>query len=226
MKKINRIVIYLIGIFCLALGAVLAINTKLGVSAVSALPFNVSQVLNMGVGTASAIIYILYVVIQIIILKKEFKSIQLLQIVFAILLGQAINILATIIVLDAENMWIKLVIFVLSLLSTSLGIFLTISAKIVPVSPDGLVQVVSTKLKKDFATIKIYFDCVSVGLGAVITLVMGQGIGGIGIGTILAAILVGKIIHLMNKYLKTGLENLIFDIEEIQIKSVKESVIN
>ncbi|WP_196000164.1 hypothetical protein [Clostridium sp. 1001271B_151109_B4] len=88
MKNINRIVIYICGIFLLVLGGVLAIKSNLGESPVSSLSLSISKVSSISLGTAAAILFTIYVGIQIIILRKDFKVIQLLQIIFAILFGQ------------------------------------------------------------------------------------------------------------------------------------------
>ena len=91
MKSINRIIIYICGIFLLALGGVLAIKSNLGASPVSSLPLSISKVSSISLGTAAAILFTIYVGMQIILLKRDFKMIQLLQIVFAILFGQIMN---------------------------------------------------------------------------------------------------------------------------------------
>ena len=98
MKSINRIIIYICGIFLLALGGVLAIKSNLGASPVSSLPLSISKVSSISLGTAAAILFTIYVGMQIILLKRDFKMIQLLQIVFAILFGQIMNFFNLIII--------------------------------------------------------------------------------------------------------------------------------
>ena len=86
MKNANRIAIYICGIFLLALGGVLAIKSNLGASPVSSLPLSISKVTSISLGRAAAILFIIYVGIQILILRRDFKIVQLLQIIFAIFL--------------------------------------------------------------------------------------------------------------------------------------------
>lgn len=215
MKKINRFIIYLVGIVFLALGSVLGVKSTLGVSTVSALPLNISMLTNMSMGTASTLIFIFFIIIQIIILKKEFKVIQLTQIIASIIFGQLINILNSIININIENIALKILVFVGALLCTSIGIVFTISVKLVPLPPDGLLQVISTKFNKEFGKLKISFDCVNVGIAVALTAVFGLGIGGVGIGTIIAAIVTGKIIAIINKAIGKELELLIFIKDEI-----------
>lgn len=212
MKQLNRVVIYVMGIFLLALGSVLAIKSNLGASPVSSLPLSISNVSALSLGTASTILFSVYVVIQIILLGKEFKMMQLLQIVFAVLFGQIINFLNSSINLSIDNFYIRAVVCVISFFVTAIGVVLTITANIVPVAPDGLTQVISKKVKIDFGKAKIYFDSIVVLLSILILVFNGQTLEGIGVGTILSAMLVGRIVFLINKHYKSKIEKVIFSI--------------
>ena len=211
MKSINRIIIYICGIFLLALGGVLAIKSNLGASPVSSLPLSISKVSSISLGTAAAILFTIYVGMQIILLKRDFKMIQLLQIVFAILFGQIMNFFNLIININVDSFYIRIFICILSFFITSLGIVFTITADIVPVAPDGLSQAISKKARIDFGKAKIYFDCVIVILSGSILLFNGKGLDGLGIGTILSALLVGRIVAYINKNLKHRIEYICFD---------------
>ena len=210
MKNLKRVIIYICGIFTLALGGILAIKSDLGASPVSALPLSISRVSGLSLGTATIVLFIFYVIIQIILLRKNFKKIQLLQIVFAILFGQIMNFFNLIININVDKFYIKIAICLLSFFITALGVFITITANIVPVAPDGVVQVISLKKKIDFGKAKNYFDCIVVVLSVVLLLVNRKNLEGLGIGTVLSAILVGRIVFIINKYFKESLENVIF----------------
>lgn len=211
MKNINRIVIYICGIFLLALGGVLAIKSNLGASPISSLPLSISKVSRISLGTAAAILFTIYVGIQILILKKDFKKIQLLQIVFAILFGQIMNFFNIIININIDNFYSRIFICILSFFITAFGVVFTITANIVPVAPDGLAQVISKKARIDFGKAKIYFDCIVVILSVSILLVNSKGLDGLGIGTILSALLVGRIVAYINKNFKHKIEYICFD---------------
>ncbi|MBD7914377.1 hypothetical protein H9660_04395 [Clostridium sp. Sa3CUN1] len=210
MKNLNRIIFYIIGLFLLALGSVLAIKSKLGVSPISSIPFSLTKVSNISLGVASTILFIFYVIIQMIILKRDFKKIQLLQIIFAVVFGQLVNFFNIIININLENYFMRVILVILSFFITAMGVFLTITSNIVPVAPDGLTKVISTKVNKEFGKVKIYFDCVVVSLAVLILLFSGKNLDGIGIGTVLSAILVGRIVLIINKMFKEKVENIIF----------------
>ena len=64
---------------------------------------------------------------------------------------------------------------------------------------DGLVQALSQKYNAPFGKIKIYFDSIVVILSCSLMLCVKGGIEGIGIGTILSAFTVGKMISYFSK---------------------------
>lgn len=210
MKHLNRVVFYILGIFLISLGSVLAIKSKLGVSPINSLPFSLTKISNISLGVASTMLFIVYVIIQIIILKKDFDKIQLLQIIFAILFGQLVNFFNTIININLESYTIRIILCIGSLFITAIGVFLTITANIVPVAPDGLTNVISIKRNKDFGKIKIYFDCTIVTLSALLLIFSGKSLEGIGVGTLLAAIFVGRIVFFINKNFKENFQKIFF----------------
>lgn len=212
MKYLIRGFMYIFGIFLLALGGVLAIKSNLGASPISSLPLSISSVSSLTLGTAATVVFIIYVGIQIIILRKEFKLIQLFQIVFAVLFGQLMNFFNLIININVENFYIRIFICLLSFFITAFGVVFTITANIVPIAPDGLTQVISKKTKIDFGKAKVYFDCIVVLLSVVILLLNHKSLSALGIGTVLSAVLVGRIVFVINKKLKSKLENIIFTV--------------
>ena len=201
MKNANRIAIYICGIFLLALGGVLAIKSNLGASPVSSLPLSISKVTSISLGRAAAILFIIYVGIQILILRRDFKIVQLLQIIFAILFGQIMNFFNAIININVDSFYIRIVICILSFFITAFGVTFTITANIVPVAPDGLAQVISKKAKIEFGKAKIYFDCVVVALSVGILLINNKGLDGLGIGTIVAAFTMGKMVSITGSWI-------------------------
>ena len=70
MKFVKRIVIYLAGLFFVALGVAFSVNSNLGVSPVNSLPYVVSRILGKDLGTCVTVIFIGYILIQILLLRK------------------------------------------------------------------------------------------------------------------------------------------------------------
>ena len=81
-----RLGIYTLGLLILAFGIALAVNCELGVSPVSSLPYVVSLIFNVSLGTCTTIVYATYVLLQMVLLRK-FQPALLLQLVFSTIFG-------------------------------------------------------------------------------------------------------------------------------------------
>ena len=86
-----RVGIYCIGLLILAFGITLSVNSNLGVSPVSSLPYVVSRILNVSLGTCTTIVYALYVLFQMVLNGKKFQPELLLQLVFSTLFGYFVD---------------------------------------------------------------------------------------------------------------------------------------
>lgn len=76
---------------------------------------------------------------------------------------------------------------------TALGVTLGVSARLVPVAPDGMVQTLSQVFHCEFGKAKYFFDGSCVCIALVYGLVRTGAVVGIGIGTVAAALLAGGI---------------------------------
>lgn len=199
MRVLNRLIIYILGIFFIALGGVIAIKSKLGVSPISSLPFSINRVTGISIGVASVVLFCIYVLIQIILLKKDYKKIQLLQIVFAVVFGKAVDLLNNTINLQVNNFGIKIILCLLSVIIIAVGIVMTLKADIVPLAPEGLAKAISTKFNIEFGKVKMRLDCVVVSTAVIVLLVGGKNLEGVGIGTIISAVMVGKCVQIINR---------------------------
>ncbi|WP_221701525.1 DUF6198 family protein [Clostridium sp. K12(2020)] len=113
-------------------------------------------------------------------------------------------------IINVENFYIRILICILSFFITAFGVIFTITANIMPVAPDRLAQAISKKANIDFGKAKIYFDCVVVALSIAILILNNKGLDGLGIGTILSALLVGRIVAYINKKMKQKIESICF----------------
>ena len=94
MKKNNwiaRVIVYALGLLILAFGVAFSVNSNLGVSPANSFPYVVSLILNQKMGTCVTVIFISYILLQILILRKEFQWINLTQILFSTLFGKFVD---------------------------------------------------------------------------------------------------------------------------------------
>ena len=73
----------------------------------------------------------------------------------------------------------------------AVGIFFYLPPNLMPLAGEGAMQAVSQITGMDFSKVKIGFDCTMVAISLTICLFVIRSLGSVGIGTILAAVLVG-----------------------------------
>ena len=102
---------------------------------------------------------------------------------------------------------IRLFVLALALVLTGIGAALSLNMRIVPNPGDGIVQAIADCIHKSVGFTKNCVDMICVALTVIICLISGK-LYGIGIGTIIAMIAVGRIIVLFNHFTKEKLVRL------------------
>ena len=192
---IKRIFFYLVGLFLVALGISISIRSNLGVSALNSLPYVLSVILHINMGIIVAIVFSLYVVFQILILRRAFKPVQLLQFVVSLLFGYFVAFCNTLVAwITPTHYLMSIGLTASSVIIMGIGVTIYLSAEIVPLSAEGLVLVISQKLGKKFHTCKLGFDITLVLLSVAASLLGLKRLVGVREGTVIAAVFLGPII--------------------------------
>ena len=79
------------------------------------------------------------------------------------------------------------------------GIFLYLPADVMPLAGEGIMKAISDTTHIEFFKVKIAFDVSMVAISTVVCLIMIHGLGSVGIGTIIAALLVGTALGVITK---------------------------
>ena len=195
-----RLGIYTLGLLILAFGIALAVNCELGVSPVSSLPYVVSLIFNVSLGTCTTIVYATYVLLQMVLLRK-FQPALLLQLVFSTIFGWFVD-WAKYVLGDfcLPTYFGQLAMLAASIVLIGFSLVLYIDVKLAPMPAEGLVGCLADKLGRPFSQMKTAFDCTSVLVAAVLSLVFLGGLVGIREGTVLTALLVGKMMGVLRKF--------------------------
>lgn len=199
---LRRSLIYILGSFILAMGIAFTVKADLGLSPINTLPFAVSCVTGADFGFMVTVVYSNFVLVQILILKRDFMLKNLLQIVISILFGFFVSLSENILFLvTAQNYPVRLFFLALGLFLIGLGIMLYLAADLVPQPPEGLLLAIQKKSGWKFSNIKIGFDCTILIIALLFALLSGAGLAGIREGTLISALTLGKIIALFSKLL-------------------------
>lgn len=211
VQFVIRILIYCFALLLMALGVALSVNSNLGVSPVNSLPYVVSRILNVQMGTCVTVIFCFYILLQWIILRKEFQIVQLLQIVFSTIFGYFVDFAKALVGTFALPGYLgQLTMLAASIVLIALGVLLYMDAQLVPMPMEGLASTIAKKLNKPFPTMKMAVDCLAVIIGIVLSFAFLGKLDGIREGTIITAVLVGKLIAVFRKPISPIIKKICF----------------
>ncbi len=206
-----RVGVYCLGLLLLAFGVAISVNSNLGVSPVNSLPYVISRILDVQLGSCVTVVFCSYIALQVLILGREFQIVNLLQILFSTLFGYFVDFAKLCVGDFAIPTYAgKLVMLAVSIVFIALGILLYLEAELVPMPMEGLTGCIAKKLGKPFPTMKTVVDCVVVGTGLVLCLVFLGRLDGIREGTVITAVITGKVIALLRRPLSPVVRKLCF----------------
>ena len=207
-----RLVAYLGGLFIMTAGIAVSVKSNLGVSPVSSIPYTITCVFGMEMGNATILFHVVLVLLQILLLRKNFKWINLCQVVVGIIFGKFTTLCNSLVALlpSTDNMLIRLGMMLISVVLIAVGIFFYLPANIMPLAGEGAMQAVSTITGIVFPKVKIGFDCSMVIISLVTCLIAIHSVGSVGIGTVMAAVQVGFVLGLVTKAFGTWRDHLYY----------------
>lgn len=201
----KRYITFIIGLFISALGVAITKKGELGVSPIS----SVANVMSfrfpvLTLGNWLIVWNGILILGQILILRKKFQWIQLLQIPVSFLFGYFTDFGMWLLSFFPANVYVlRLALVVLGTAVLGLGISLAFQANVIMNSGEAFVKAVSDTIKKDFGNVKIVFDVSCVVFSILLSLLFFDfKIVGTREGTIIAALLTGISVKLFNKLLK------------------------
>lgn len=213
-KKRLRILVYVVGMFILALGLTLNTKANLGVSPIISVPYSISQITGLNFGDLTFVVYAIFVIVQIIIhiRLKNHKRIasDILQVPLSLIFTRLLNIF-TVYIPTSQNLGTRFIILTFAIICTGIGAAMSLSMQIVPNPGDGIVQALAERFDKSVGIAKNLFDCLNLSITLCISLFIAHQIVGVGIGTVIAVVGVGRVIALFHHIFESKIEYLIFD---------------
>ncbi len=203
LVSIQQIIAYIVGLTCVSIGIAFSIESNLGVSPVSTTPYVINLATAIDIGVCTFLVQSAFLVFQLILLGKDFKATNLLQLVgssaFSVLVSGATTLLAP---LDTGGVYIVQLLFMLfGVVIIGLGVFLYVSADVMPLPAEGGAVAISKRFGIPIHTSKVIFDCSVVAIAVVTSLVMLGEIAGVREGTLIAAVGVGVCMKFFKKLL-------------------------
>lgn len=204
MKKVTAksVLIYLSGLIILCLGVVLNTKTKLGVAAINSIPFALSRTTSLSLGTATFILYCVFIVVQCLI-KRKVDILTVLQLPVSLLFGRMVDFVNTrVLPFEANSIVQGFIMLAVAIVLVAFGTTLVVSQNLVPNAPDGIVQTIANKVGCTFGKCKVIFDLTCICISLILSLILSKQIIGIGIGTICSMAFTGTLCGQFRKIIK------------------------
>lgn len=191
----------------MSVGIALSIKAGLGTSPISSLPCALNAALPLSVGILTCIMHIIMVILQILIERKNYPLIQLLQLPVGIAFGFAIDIALWLISWWEPSSYFEAVLgCLLGVLVVAFGVACEVVADGIPLCGEGVVIAICRTFGTVFGKTKVIFDLTLVILAVISSLVLVGQVVGVREGTLLAAFSVGAIARPMICRMKSPME--------------------
>lgn len=189
------------GIFINAFGVALITKAGLGSPPIAGMTYILSNYFPFTMGQVTFLLNLLFILIQIALLRKKFHPAQFLQIITNILFSTCIDISLWLLKwVEPSSFFVKLGALLVGCLVLAMGIAVEVAPNLIFAPGDGLVRVIAQVSGKPFGTVKLGFDAVVVLCAVILSLLLFHALYGVGLGTVVAALLVGRTVNNINRH--------------------------
>ncbi|MDO4467880.1 MAG: DUF6198 family protein [Bacillota bacterium] len=222
----KRILVYIIGLLVLALGLVLNTKAALGVSPIISVAYCLSEITGISFADMTFLEYTVLVILEVIVhivdyskkenAKRPIKNIKkvlvsdVLQIVLSVVFTRFVGLFANLIPdFGQSGYMVRISVLALAIVCTGVGAAMSLDVRIVPNPGDGIVQALADHFGKEVGFTKNCFDLLNVCITTTLGLFIIHRVIGIGIGTLMAVLFVGRVVACFNRFFKKKIEALI-----------------
>jgi len=208
----KRYILFIISLFFMGLGVALTKHGELGVSPISSVANVVSiKFTFLSFGTWIIVSKFVLIIGQMILLRRDFKPIQFLQIPLSFLFGYFTDFGLWLVREIPNDIYIARIMLVLAgVIVLGFGITLGVIADVILNSGEAIIKAIADVTGKNFGSVKIVFDVLWVMLSVVLSLLFFEGrLVGTREGTIISALLGGVVIKLFRPLLQKPLTKIL-----------------
>ena len=222
MNKLKRYLLFLVGLFINSLGVSLVTKANLGTSPISSIPYVLSLKFPFTLGNFTIVHNLVLIALQIIILRKNFKIENILQIPVAVIFGYFIDFTMYLLFwVDPQNYFMKIIALLLGCFVLGFGVYIEVLADVVMLAGESFVRAIVQTWNTNFGITKIIVDSSMVIIAGVLSFAIFGRLNGLREGTVVAALSVGFIARLFGEKLE-AIKPYLFPEEYKTEKSLKD----
>lgn len=189
-----------LGLLIMSFWVALSIRAGLGTSPISSLPYVVSRITPLTVGTATIFLHVALILLQVLLLRRRYDPFQLLQLPVALLFGYLTDFSVWAVSgLPVPSYPAQWALCVLGILLVGIGVSFEVTARVVTLAGEGMVLALCRAFPLKFGNVKISFDVTLVLLASALSLLCLGRLEGVREGTVAAALCVGLVARWVNR---------------------------
>lgn len=208
-ETIKRFFFMIIGLIVTALGLAVCVRADLGISPITTLAFALNKAFPvLTLGTYVFFQHIVFFILTVVLLRKDFKPFQLFQLPCSFLFGYFVDFWEILLrSLTFHSYIARILLLLIGCAIVALGFSMSYTSRVALEANTAFLNALSHRTGKPYSTLKTLTDVLIVVMAAVLALIFLHTIVGIREGTVIAALIIGPIAGFFNKRL-AGMERL------------------
>lgn len=203
----RKLIVYLTGIFTLAIGSNLFLNAALGVAPSCSLALTFTFLLPGSYALFNFIVNTALLILEALIVHKFGKT-QIIQLFITFIYSYLIKLTSIFLTHIQPHSFLEQVLLAtLACIVLALGITLTIHSNLTVMPYEGFIGALAIRLRKDFGKLRVILDITCTLASIVISLILLHSIKSVGLGTMLASFLTGSVVSFFDTILTTRLNH-------------------
>ena len=197
----------ILGLIVTALGLAVCVRADLGISPITTLAFALNKAFPaLTLGTYVFFQHIVFFALTVILLRKQFKPFQLLQLPCSFLFGYFVDFWEMLLRGLTLNSYFSRILFLLiGCAVVALGFSMSFTSRVALEANTAFLNAFSQRTGKPYSTLKTMTDILIVVMAAAVSLIFLHTVVGIREGTVIAALIIGPIAGFFNRRL-AGME--------------------
>lgn len=205
--KLSRELMYVLGLILMPFSIAIMTKANFGLSMIAAPTYIISEKFDfITYGQAEYVVQALVLVLMCIVVGK-FKWAYLTSFATAVIYGSILDLFIWLLRdWTVEAIWLRVVLFVLGMVLTSIGVCMFLHTYLAPCAYDYFVKTVVEEKHFNLQKVKLINDFTYLVIALVLTLVLFKGFVGVTWGTIVIVICNGNIISFVSKQMDKHIE--------------------
>ena len=174
VEKAKRYLVFLIGLFINSLGVSLITKAELGTSPISSIPYVLSLNFPLTLGQFTILFSLVLIVLQLLILGRNFPPEHALQIPVSVAFGWFIDVCMGLLWFIQPELYLTKVVYLLvGCAILAAGVYMEMLADVVMLPGESFVRVVVFRWHTEFGLTKVCFDVSMAVIAAVLLALYG-----------------------------------------------------